>query len=104
MSKNYYLVTDSGKIIKFSAKDFEYLPPAMQQIFDELGNKFESKKDAELAIEKLKALRRLRKAELKFKDFNYNIDGDVYDGSVDLKGLVYPGFGDDLKIVFGGEE
>lgn len=66
--KKHYIISDSGSIIGFTKEDYEMLPEKSRKLFEELGNHFETKKEAELVIEKLKALKRL-------KDIGFEISG-----------------------------
>lgn len=74
----------------------------------EIGNCFKTKEDAEKAIGKLKALRRLRKAGLKFSSYCWD-DHDVLEISAKLPwiGQICPEYdqiSDDLHRVFGKED
>jgi hypothetical protein len=78
----------------------------------EIGNYFETREEAEKAVEKLKAWKRLEDAGFKFigKTLDYNADkhfgsvffeisGDIIDTYGDV---IY--FNDDFNLLFGGEE
>lgn len=75
----------------------------------EIGNYFETKKEAEKAVEKLKAWKRLRDKGLRFTSFNkldglvygrdtteYNIKAVIDDKSYEVE--------EDIELLFGGEE
>ncbi len=75
----------------------------------EIGNYFETKEEAEKAVEKLKAWKRLKDARLKFTDFGYNLDELSSstigaDGKICFEMMCYEDFADDLELLFGGEE
>ena len=68
----------------------------------EIGNYFESKEEAELAVEKLKALRRLKDKGMRmysFKKEKTGIDLDFYTLTI-----LAPRDKDSLDLIFGGEE
>lgn len=96
---NYYISAD-GKI----RRSFE---PDKDRI--EIGNYFETEKEAKEAMEKLKAWKRLKDARLKFTDFGYNLDELSSstigaDGKICFEMMCYEDFTDDLNLLFGGEE
>lgn len=68
---------------------------------------FGSKEEAELAVKKLKAWKRLRDKGFRFD--NWDLDADDEDVNVLLRSDKYKGnqvcvFGEDLDLLFGGEE
>lgn len=73
----------------------------------EIGNYFETKEEAEKAVEKLKAIQRLKSYYIKFKldfvknkiDFTYRIDGTLH-SSIDEERIIC----EDMNLLFGGEE
>lgn len=93
--KDYYYVTTAGSI-KYDDTPFY----AIHRNRKAIGNYFETREEAEKAVEKLKAWKRL-------KDKGFKLDGvvdkffclDIY-----ISGDTYNNLKDDLKIVFGGEE
>ena len=72
-----------------------------------IGNYFDTREEAEKAVEKLKAIQRLKSYYIKFKldfvknkiDFTYRIDGTLH-SSVDEERIIF----EDLDLLFGGEE
>ena len=72
-----------------------------------VGNYFETREEAEKAVEKLKAIQRLKNYYLKFKldfvknkiDFTYRLDGTLH-SSVDEERIIF----EDMNLLFGGEE
>ena len=75
----------------------------------EVGNYFETREEAEKAVLKLKAWKRLKDAGLKFTDFNYNLDETSSstisaDGKICFEMMCYKYFSDDLDLLFGGEK
>lgn len=74
----------------------------------EIGNYFETKKEAEKAVEKLKAWKRLRDAGFMFVDYEYytlHSGADGY-GQIDFSGLVDNSdeIKDNLALLFGGDD
>ena len=73
----------------------------------EIGNYFDTREEAEKAVEKLKAIQRLKSHYIKFKldfvknkiDFTYRIDGTLH-SSVNEERIIF----EDLDLLFGGEE
>lgn len=79
------------------------------EVQKKIGNCFETKEEAEKAVEKLKAWKRLKDKGFRFKDYTRKFDGfKRVDGSVfiiaelDDEGVI--GMIDELNICFGGEE
>ena len=79
----------------------------MEDSFKEIGNYFETKEEAEKAVEKLKAWKRLKDYNVKFNldfvknkiDFTYTINKPLL-GVLDGEEQIF----NNMKIVFGGEE
>ena len=73
----------------------------------EIGNYFETKEEAELAVEKLKAWKRLKDYHIRFDldfvkntiSFTYRLDGTLH-SSVNEERIIF----EDMKTIFGGEE
>lgn len=73
----------------------------------EIGNYFSTEEQAEKAVEKLKAIQRLKNYYLKFKldfvknkiDFTYRLDGTLH-SSIDEQRIIF----EDMNLLFGGEE
>ena len=75
----------------------------------QIGNYFETREEAEKAVEKLKAWKRLQDAKFEFGTIKYNLDEEpsntiAYDGIITIKGMAYEDFVEDLDLLFGGEE
>lgn len=75
----------------------------------EVGNYFETEKEAEKAVEKFKALKRLKGARFKFTYFDYNLDEISSstigaNGKIDFDMMCYEDFSDDLELLFGDEQ
>lgn len=99
--RDYYYIDYNGTI-----KCFQYLDFDWQEEMKEIGNYFESKEEAELAVRKLKAWKRLKDKGFRFTDYDYasyNGKGcgqvffnEVSDNINEIK--------EDLDLLFGGEE
>lgn len=73
MTKNVYIISPNGSIIKFTEDEYnEMLPEDTKKLYEEIGNKFEKKSDARLVVEKLKALTRLQGKGFEFESFVYD--------------------------------
>lgn len=100
--KDHYYIDYDGDIMIVEALDYEPKIKAMKQI----GNYFETE-EAERAVEKLKAWKRLRDRGFKFKGYNaqafgeikFSIEDDWEDCNFDH--LQHKA---DLDLLFGGEE
>ena len=102
MSKNVYVISDSGGVINFSDKEYyEYMPEDMRKMFEDIGNKFNTKKEAELAVKKLKALKRLMDKDFGFVSFCYeSLDPTTAIVSIRAK-MDNDGIHEDLELLFG---
>ena len=73
----------------------------------EIGNYFETKEEAEKAVEKLKAWKRLKDEGFRFKDWNASMCElyfNVPDSFFPNDGLITDETKHDLDLLFGGEE
>lgn len=99
--KEYWYIDYGGRIKAINdANDEEDLARK------EIGNYFETKEEAEKAVEKLKAWKRLKDKGFKFDD--KLVYGDYY-GCGSVRFIIYPAKRykdviDDLTLIFGGEE
>lgn len=96
--KDYYFIRDDGAGIGYSP--IGNCPCAKCR--EEIGNYFETKEEAEQAVEKLKAWKRLKDKGFKFKDFSrLNARAATAYASFDEDwSEIY----DDLDLLFGGGE
>lgn len=92
--KEYWYISDGGDVYGFS---YYYLGSEIEEAHREISNLFESKEEAEQAVEKLKAWRRLRELGL----FRW---GSLNEVKVACGYRHYVGIERDFEIVFGGEE
>ena len=103
-SKKYWFINAGGETLSYYEEDEE---PEDTEACKEIGNYFETEEEAEKAVEKLKAIQRLKSHYIRFKldfvknkiDFTYRIDGTLH-SSVDEERIIF----EDLDLLFGGEE
>ena len=103
--KNHWYIDCDGEVLEPT----ESLCTSSQEDLISIGNYFETKEEAEKAVLKLKAWKRLKDAGLKFTDFNYNLDETSSstisaDGKICFEMMCYKYFSDDLDLLFGGEK
>lgn len=104
--KEYWAIdcfSPDGELVSQFGKCSERIIENRKQI----GNYFETKEEAEKAVEKLKAWQRLR--DKGFRLNNWDLDADDEDVNVLLSSDTYKGykiydFAGDLDLLFGGED
>lgn len=100
--KNYWFITVNGEVDSICE---EYEDEEDTEASKEIGNYFETKEEAEKAVEKLKAFKRLEDKGFRFTDYDYEIygprSGQVYfnSGASNITEIKK-----DLDLLFGGEE
>ena len=95
--KEYWFIDFNGEIKEFDVLGFEW-----QGWMREIGNYFETKEEAEKAVEKLKAWKQLKDEGMKIYTFQKEktgIDLDYYTLTI-----LAPRDEESLKLIFGGEE
>ncbi|MBQ1528239.1 hypothetical protein IIZ77_01155 [Candidatus Saccharibacteria bacterium] len=97
--KEYWFITDIGQV----CKRFNDSGESWDKFRNETGNYFETKEEAEKAVEKLKAWERLKDKGFRFvgrsiRDLTITYSFDNYD-EPDI-----PQMNKDLDLLFGGEE
>ena len=100
--KGVYVVTGFGSTIEFVKTDL-----TSRLGYKEIGNYFETKEEAEKAVEKLKAWKRLKDNGYEFNGIGVNYDGyKIYLKCDIMKKEHYTPAQDhkDLDLLFGGEE
>lgn len=99
----WYIDTYEGTVIEKTVKHFELTDKEREEI----GNYFETKEEAERAVEKLKAWKRLKDKGFRFTEWypvdegspNLSIDANIGIPNEDIDN------GDtDLNLLFGGED
>lgn len=103
--KEYWFVSEFGKV--YSLK---YIPMDKERIgwLKQIGNYFETREEAEKAVEKLKAWKRLKDDGLKIRSYELNGGTDrngCFTGDICLTlDISKPAYADILQLLFGGEE
>ena len=102
--KVYWYMSNRGDIRFIDDEDTDWDNERKQ-----IGNYFETKEEAERAVEKLKAWKRLIEAKFRFTDCGYNLDEISSslisaDGKVCFELMCYEDFEEDLDLLFGDEE
>ena len=106
--KHHYYIEPRGQVIELEfGDDIDELKEELSGI----GNYFETKEEAERAVKKLKAWKRIKDKGFRFKDWNcamQEITFDVPESFYDREGMegeaVSYETGKDLELLFGGEE
>ena len=104
---NYWYIDSLGKI-EFHSTILDEIAgtPNNAMIRKIIGNYFASREEAEKAVEKLKAWKRLKDNGFRFKTYMRNPQGS-YDIYANWEGYIPPlssDIGEDLNLLFGGEE
>lgn len=100
--KHHYYIEPRGQVIELS---FGYDIDELKEELGEIGNYFKTKEEAEKAVEKLKAWKRLRDEGFKFKSWyggSKNIDYEIT--SLENETYIPRQICDDLDLLFGGED
>ncbi|MCR5700206.1 MAG: hypothetical protein K6G49_02120 [Candidatus Saccharibacteria bacterium] len=92
--KKYWYIGDRGEIFLETAKEPGHI---WHQARKEIGNYFETKEEAEKAVEKLKAWKRLKDKGFRFTGISRDLDTIYFD--VDIENLADPVI-KDLDICF----
>lgn len=101
--KEHWYINENGAVLKYIPDDPDGEDKAYMKYQEVIGNYFETREEAEKAVEKLKAVKRL-------KDKGFRFDGWKCTGSISFTFDNYYGDGqpmsasDDLNLLFGGEE
>ena len=100
-SKDFWYISGDGYVIK----DNDTITKDFANDLESIGNYFETKEEAERAVEKLKAWKRL-KQNLIDHVLKYEFDEMTEDIHANLSFTVgsYPTVGNDLDLIFGGKE
>ena len=105
----YWFIDSDGEILQSFDDDEEFTLADLEMNRLRIGNYFETKEEAERAVWKLKALRRLKGHDLRFTVWSYDIyDGGCREGT--RTGRILFDVDDnkevdgDLDLLFGGED
>ena len=99
-SKEFWYITAWGQIREINPEEDLTLFPSRLETMKEIGNYFGTREEAEKAVEKLKAWKRLKDKGFRFLD---HIDRDCGQGITRYEWNGYID-GEDLDLLFGGEE
>lgn len=100
--KVFYYINENGGVLRYVPSDPEGEDETYIKYQKEIGNHFSSGEEAEKAVEKLKALKRLKDEGMRifsFKREKRGIDLDYYTLTI-----LAPRDKDSLDLLFGGEE
>ena len=104
--KEYWIIEPYGEVE--CIKTDRHWSEDLYNQFKKFGNCFETREEAEKAVEKLKAWKRLEEARIRFKDYHYELEDNdaliTYKLEIEADGFAYEDFTDDLKLLFGGEK
>ena len=95
-SERYWCISEFGNI---KGPVFSLKEDMMDSERKRIGNYFETKEEAEKAVEKLKAWKRLKDRHFKFDDYDILNQTATW-----LVSREYGQYENDIKLLFGGEE
>ena len=101
---DYYFIRDGGNI------DYHWYQKLgeITERRKEIGNYFETEKEAEKAVLKLKAIKRLKDEGFEFNGVGFDEHGRIYIKTnlhcIELDAMENPGLESRLNLIFGGEE
>ena len=103
--KEYWIIGSFGDIERYSEHSFSKF---QTEELKPIGNYFETKEEAEKAVEKLKAWKRLKDKGFEFINFPYKkickYDARTGVGNLEYQVKYYEELEPDLDLLFGGEE
>ena len=101
--KEHYFITEYGEV--FSLNEYEGMNNvANPEDYKSIGNYFETREEAEKAVEKLKAWKRLRDKGFSFEGYDDGYKHDFNSGHIEFYVENDGGVLKDLDLLFGGEE
>ncbi len=100
-SKEYWFINSGGETVSYNEEDEE---PEDTEACKEIGNYFETKEEAEKAVEKLKAWKRLKNKGFRFLGYYRRLGETKSKGEIGFEMDDYEGIKQDLDLLFGGEE
>lgn len=100
-TKEYWYVGDRGAVFCEKIEEYGHIWDEARR---EIGNYFETEEEAEKAVEKLKAWKRLKEANIDYKvSREYDDFTETMHANVSFSFNSYPLVGKDLWLLFGGE-
>ena len=106
-AKDRWYINENGGVLHYVPDDPGGEDLAYNKYQDEIGNYFETKEEAEKAVEKLKAWKRLKDKGIEFDldfvknniNFTYRIEGTLL-SCLEEERIIF----NDMKLLFGGED
>ena len=99
--KERWYINENGGVLKYIPVDPNGEDLTYMGYQKEIGNYFETKEEAEKAVEKLKAFKRLKDKGFRFNGWNGTQIGS---NIAYISEIYYEGCADDMDLLFGGEE
>lgn len=99
-----YTISDDGEVIPYAV---DYISEGTDKGRKSIGNCFRTKEEAEKAVEKLKAWKRLKDKGFRFNAWyggSKNIDWEISSLENEVYAHIPRQIWDDLDLLFGGEE
>lgn len=103
----YWFIDEFGLVQQETEYYYEDNKEAVHDKRIAVGNHFETKEEAEKALERLKALQRLKDKGFRFIGWRYALEGNRENGTIPLEIKVECNMNNsvkDLDLLFGGEE
>lgn len=103
--KEYWFINSGGETVSYYEEDEE---PEDTNAYKEIGNYFETKEEAEKAVEKLRAWKVLKDMDFKIVGIRYRDNKNYIEWSISQKvrddHFAAKAFNDTLHLLFGGED
>lgn len=104
---DFYYINENGGVLRYVPNDPDGEDLSYMKHQEEIGNHFKTREEAEKAVEKLKAVKRLKDKGIKFNldfvknniNFTYRIDGTLYSSAEEAR-IIF----NDMKLLFSGGE
>lgn len=100
-SKEYWFINSGGETVSYYEEDEE---PEDTEAYKEIGNYFETEEEAELAVRKLKAWKRLKDKGFRFEGWDNTDRSTIHNFSLFVAIEDLESINKDLDLLFGGEE
>lgn len=97
--KTFFTIYYDGTISEFKDGDDEQI-----RDMKSIGNYFDTREEAEKAVEKLKAVKRLKDKGFRFLGYYHRLGETKSKGEIGFEMVDYEGTKQDLDLLFGGEE
>ena len=100
--KDPYFITEYGEVFPLNVYEDANSVATVDE-YKQIGNYFDSREEAEKAVEKLKAWKRLKAKGFRFSDFVYSELSNYARVNIAAT-MINESVNDDLNLLFGGEE